>query len=94
MICDVIKSLREDAGLSQSELARRLDVTRSSVNAWEMGLSTPTAQYIVALSRLFHVSADYLLGLDTKRQVVLDSYSQQEIELIYGLLNYFDEQKK
>ena len=63
MISDKIKELREHAGYSQAQLAKRLDVTRSSVNAWEMGLSTPTTQYIVALSKLFHVSADYILGI-------------------------------
>ena len=42
MICDRIKQLREQAGYSQAQLAKRLDVTRSSVNAWEMGLSMPT----------------------------------------------------
>ena len=63
MICDTIKALREKTGLSQSGLAKKLGVTRSAVNAWEMGLSVPTAQYLVELSRLFQVSADYLLGL-------------------------------
>ena len=63
MICDRIKQLREQAGYSQAQLAKRLDVTRSSVNAWEMGLSMPTTQYVVTLAKLFHVSADYLLGL-------------------------------
>ena len=47
MICDRIKQLREQAGYSQAQLAKRLDVTRSSVNAWEMGLSIPTTQYVV-----------------------------------------------
>ena len=94
MIYDIIKKLREDAGYSQSELARRLDVTRSSVNAWEMGLSTPTTHYVVELAKLFHVSADYLLGIEPKRQIVLDGYSESEIELIYKLVNYFDEQKQ
>ena len=42
MIYDMIKTLREEAGYSQAQLAKKLDVTRSSVNAWEMGLSTPT----------------------------------------------------
>lgn len=93
MIYDMIKALREEAGYSQSQLAKKLDVTRSSVNAWEMGLSTPTTHYIVALSKLFHVSTDYLLGLDNKRHIVLDDYSKSEIELIYGLLKYFDEHK-
>ncbi|MBQ8575294.1 MAG: helix-turn-helix transcriptional regulator [Clostridia bacterium] len=93
MICDMIKSLREDAGFSQSELAKKLDVTRSSVNAWEMGLSTPTTHYIVELAKLFHISTDYLLGLEKERTVILDDYTKTEIELIYGLLKYFDEQK-
>ena len=76
MICDRIKQLREQAGYSQAQLAKRLDVTRSSVNAWEMGLSMPTTQYVVTLAKLFHVSADYLLGLtDEPRPLV-----QQEKE--------------
>lgn len=89
----MIKTLREDAGYSQSQLAKKLDVTRSSVNAWEMGLSTPTTHYVVALAKLFHVSTDYLLGIDDKRTVVLDGYSKSEIELIYDLIKYFDEHK-
>ena len=94
MICDRIKQLREQAGYSQAQLAKRLDVTRSSVNAWEMGLSMPTTQYVVTLAKLFHVSADYLLGLTASSSIVLDGYTQEEIELIYNLIRYFDDHKK
>ncbi len=94
MICDRIKQLREQAGYSQAQLAKRLDVTRSSVNAWEMGLSMPTTQYVVTLAKLFHVSADYLLGLTASSSIVLDGYTQEEIELLYKLIRYFDDQKK
>ncbi|MBP3941530.1 MAG: helix-turn-helix transcriptional regulator [Christensenellaceae bacterium] len=94
MLCEKIKELRENAGYSQSQLAKRLDVTRSSVNAWEMGLSMPTTQYVVALSKLFHVSTDYLLGLEKSKTLVLDGYNENEIELIYNLINYIDSTKK
>ena len=93
MLSDRIKQLREQAGLSQSELARRLDVTRSSVNAWEMGLSAPTTQYIVAMTKIFHVSSDFLLGLSAQKCLVLDSYTPQEIELLYQITAYFDSRK-
>lgn len=93
MIAEKIRSLRETAGLSQSQLAKKLDVTRSSVNAWEMGLSTPTIQYVVALSKLFHVSADFLLGLDAQLTISLDSYSPEEQEVLYSLIRYFDSKK-
>lgn len=90
MISEKIRELREQSGLSQSQLAKQLDVTRSSVNAWEMGLSTPTTQYIVALSRLFHVSTDYILGMEHGQSISLSGYSEEEITLILNLLRYFD----
>ena len=80
MVYDKIKQLREEAGYSQAQLAKKLDVTRSSVNAWEMGLSTPTTQYIVAMAKLFHVSADYMLGLESERTLTLNGYTSEEVE--------------
>lgn len=93
MVCDTIKSLRETAGLSQSALAKRLGVTRSSVNAWEMGLSIPTAQYIVELSQLFHVSTDYLLGLNNTQVIYIDRLSQEEKQILYSLIHYFQDKQ-
>lgn len=92
MISERIRELREQAGLSQSQLAKRLDVTRSSVNAWEMGLSAPTTQYIVSLTKLFHVSADYILGTESDLTISMRGYTEKEITLVLNLLNYFDEQ--
>ena len=93
MVCDTIKSLRETAGLSQSALAKRLGVTRSSVNAWEMGLSIPTAQYIVELSQLFHVSTDYLLGLNNTQAIYIDRLSQEDKQILYSLIHYFQDKQ-
>ena len=93
MVCDTIKSLRETAGLSQSALAKRLGVTRSSVNAWEMGLSIPTAQYIVELSLLFDVSTDYLLGLNNTQAIYIDRLSQEEKQILYSLIHYFQDKQ-
>lgn len=93
MISEKIKELREQAGFSQSQLVKRLDVTRSSVNAWEMGLSTPTTQYIVAIAKLLRVSADYILSIEPELSVLLRGYTQREISFVYDLLRYFEEQR-
>ncbi len=93
MICETIKALREKAGYSQTSLARELNVTRSSVNAWEMGISTPTTQYIISMAKLFHVSTDYLLGQEPTLSIRLEGYTQEETDLIYGLLRYFDSKR-
>ena len=89
MICDTIKELRERAGLSQSALAKKVGVTRSAVNAWEMGLSIPTTQYVAQLAQLFHVSADFMLGLDNTEAIYSGGGSEEEKHILYSLLNYF-----
>ena len=63
MVAERISELREQQNMTQAELAKRLGITRSSVNAWEQGISVPSTQYIVELSALFGVSTDYLLGV-------------------------------
>ena len=83
MICDTIKELRERTGLSQSALAKKVGVTRSAVNAWEMGLSIPTTQYVAELAQLFHVSADYILNGDTPDN--LDPIVNEAIEILNHL---------
>ena len=94
MIGDKIHELREKAGYSQAELARKLLITRSSVNAWESGLSMPTAAYIVELAKLFHVPTDYILGLESAEHINLAGLTEEEIHILYSLLGYFDKAKK
>ena len=55
-------SLRKKSGMSQEELAAKLGVTRQSVSRWEIGTALPDAQNIQALSKIFFVSADFLLN--------------------------------
>ncbi|MCD7755139.1 MAG: helix-turn-helix domain-containing protein [Firmicutes bacterium] len=94
MIGNRIRDLRESAGYSQSQLAKKLDVSRSAVNAWEMGLSAPTTQFIVAMARLFHVSSDYILGLDNACTLRVEGYSEEEMALLYRLLQYIDQRRE
>ena len=72
-----LKILRDKYGYTQSELAKKLSITRASVNAWEMALSAPSTPFLVELSRLFHVTTDYLLGLDAVSYTHLDVYKRQ-----------------
>ena len=60
MIAERIKFLREQKAYTQTELAKKLGITRSSVNAWEMGISVPSTQYIVEFGNIFSASTDYL----------------------------------
>ena len=56
-----LAALRREQGLSQEDLAGRLEVSRQAVSKWETGASAPDLEKLLALSDLFAVSADYLL---------------------------------
>lgn len=93
MVADRIKSLRERNNLTQAALAKRLNVTRSSVNAWEMGISVPSTALIVDIAKLFHVSTDYLLGIYETASLNVSSLNEKEIMLVYNLIEYFKSTK-
>ncbi len=86
MIADRIKALREQQSKTQSELAKQLGITRSSVNAWEMGISVPSTQYIVELSHIFNVSTDYLLGVNTTSSISVAGLTDKDVELINSII--------
>ena len=69
-IGEKIAQLRTDAGLSQEELAERIDVSRQSISKWEMNQATPQIDKVLVLCNLFNISADELLRdeIDLKRK--------------------------
>lgn len=56
-----LQALRKARGWSQEELATQINVSRQALSKWESGASVPDTENVVALSRLFGVSTDYLL---------------------------------
>ena len=63
-------TLRKQKGLSQEELAYRLNVSRQTISKWEMGDSTPDMEKLMAISRFFGVSLD---------ELVMDKSPQQSV---------------
>lgn len=64
-----LQLLRRRNGLSQEQLADRLNVSRQAISKWELDAALPDTANVIALSRLFDVSADYLLKEDMEAPV-------------------------
>ncbi len=89
-----LKDLRDRLGYTQSDLAKKLSVTRASVNAWEMGISAPSTSWLVELSNLFHVTTDYLLGLDNCITIRTNNLSDRAVTAILNTVEAFYENCK
>lgn len=60
--------LRKQKGLSQEELANKIDVTRQTISKWENGTTIPDLEKLVKLSEVFEISTDELIkGIDKEK---------------------------
>ena len=62
MLSENIKTMRKAKGLSQQELAIRLNVVRQTISKWEQGLSVPDADMLIMLAEVLDTSVSTLLG--------------------------------
>lgn len=60
----LIRELRREKNLTQTELAKEISTTQDTISLWELGKSYPDIINVAKLCRFFGVSADYLLGLN------------------------------
>jgi transcriptional regulator with XRE-family HTH domain len=86
-----IKQERLNMHLSQKQLADRLGIHKSSVNAWESEKSQPSLIYLVRMSDIFSVSADYLLGIKNVKQLNVSGLSDSDIGAFQSLIDSLKE---
>ena len=67
MFSEKLIKLRKQAGLSQEQLAEKLNVSRQAVSRWENGETMPETAKVIQLGKLFEVSLDYLLTDETEK---------------------------
>lgn len=86
MIGDRIRWLRNKNGMTQADLAERLNMSDQQILRWENGKSDPSAENVVKLAKLFNVTGDYLLCLtDDPRGNMATELSQLEWDMIQAL---------
>lgn len=75
-----LKENRERLGLSQGDVAEKLNITRQSISRWETGKGTPDLENLVLLSKLYQVSTDELLkeSVDVKDTIIKNSRLPEE----------------
>lgn len=101
-IAERIRRLREQKGLSQSEVAKLLGINRTTYVHYETGYSKPT-QKLKELCKLFNTTADYIMGTDNKelninlpsfRQIKSDIQLSSEEKILINMYRKLDEAAK
>jgi len=93
LIAEKIKELRKARGWSQSELARRLDISRTGVSSWEQGLSMPSSSALIDLAKVFSVSVDCILGVEALDTVDVTGLDEREVAILTELADNFRNQE-
>ena len=81
-----LKSLRIEKGYTQKQLADRVGLAISAISSYESGNRYPTYEVMVKFSKIFHVSTDYLLGVDNSVKIDLSGLDSESMEIIYRLI--------
>lgn len=89
-----IKELREANGMTQTGMARKLSVTRSIVNAWEMGTNKPSIDKLSDIADLFQVTTDFLIGRSSEQIIDVTRLDHEGIEVTRRLLSYMESLQK
>ena len=91
MIGDRIKQLRLDSKMTQPELAKRLNVTRSAVATYENNSRQPSFHVLAKLADIFHVSTDYLILGNDNDLLDVSGLSGEQRMIIINLVRTFKE---
>ena len=81
-----LKELREKKRLSQSDVAERLEITRSTVSGYECNTITPSVDQLVKLAVLYNASLDYMMGMENRTNLYLDDLTESQQKTILDIV--------
>jgi transcriptional regulator with XRE-family HTH domain len=89
-----LRELRESKNLTQTQVARRLSLSKTTISGYENNIKTPSLDVLVKLSILYGVSADYILGLENRKMLLIDGLTMNQEEIMKVLIREFREMNK
>ncbi len=81
-----LKSLRLQHNMTQAQLAQKLGLTKSVISAYETGLRMPSYDILIHITKIFKVSSDYLLGIESRQDIDLSGLSNEEVSALLNLI--------
>mgnify|MGYP005765928733 CR=1 FL=1 len=89
MIGSKIVEMRKKLSWSQARLAKEINVSVKSIKNWEAEVSEPSLQNIVQLAKVFSVTTDYLLGLESACAIRIDGLSPKDQKCLRAICQIY-----
>ena len=89
-----LRELRLNKKLTQTQVARRLNPSKTTISGYENNIKTPSLDVLTQLSILYGVSSDYILGLENRDMLLIDGLTDKQREILDLLLDEFRTQNK
>lgn len=90
-LAEQIKALRQAAGMTQEEFAKKINVAKSTVCAYENGSRLPSYDVLIKIAGLFHVSTDNLLGHSGQYKVDVTGLTPEQRGVIHKMVETFQD---
>ena len=82
-----LKEIRTQKGMTQQEVAKKLNITQATYSGYESGKYEPSIDILISISKLFKVSIDYLVNNENNFTIDLSNLSDMKKELLQDILN-------
>ena len=86
-----LKNLRQQHHLTQTQVANRLNLSKTSISGYENNVKTPSQDVLIKLAGLYRVSTHYLLGLDDEEMISVEGLTRQQRRLVEELVRMLQE---
>lgn len=81
-----LRMLRESRHLTQLQVAKRIGVTKATVSAYETATKAPSIEMLIRLSRLFGVTVDYLVCINSPQGLDISGLDEDSVALVSALV--------
>lgn len=84
-----LRELRRCKNLTQSQAAKRLHLSKTTISGYENNIKTPSLDTLTKMSVFYGVSSDYILGLENRKMLPIDGLTSSQEEILKKLLYEF-----
>ncbi|MCD8144437.1 MAG: helix-turn-helix domain-containing protein [Oscillospiraceae bacterium] len=89
-----LRDLRKQKNMTQKQLATMIGVQNSIISFYEVGDRMPSPEIIIRLAKVFHVSTDYLLGVERHEAIDISGLSERDRGLVRALVDSLQEKSQ